>query len=56
MVGQVVEERVDVEVSGWVHARSGVALDLAVVTSAVQERLNLLDVGGPVDLGVCGTG
>ncbi len=52
LTGDVVQQCVQVQVTGWVDDRPSVALDRLVVERPAKEALHLLHVSGPVDFGV----
>ena len=52
MVGNIVQSRVHVNVRSWVNERSSSALDLGIVSLAVDELRHLFHVRNPVDFGI----
>lgn len=52
VVGEVVERLVNPDVGGRVDQGAGAAPDVGVLALAIDNLLDLLHVGGPVDFGV----
>jgi hypothetical protein len=52
MVRNIVQPRVHVDVCSWVNERSSSALDLGIVSLAIDKLRHLFHVRNPVDFGI----
>ena len=52
MVGEVIQSSVDVDMGSWIDQRTRAALNFGVVPLSIEEQLDLLHIGSPVNFGV----